>query len=508
MRVTLDKKYKARFAFLFKLLSPSIGPIGGLEISDAHIRFFDVRRGKIFTVGFRIPPGIVHAGKVVDLVQFLQVLIEVKKQLGLGEKKKINIIVALPPEVAYLQTFTLPYLTGENLKDAVKLNLEVISPIPFTETYSDWRVIGETADNQLEVMAIFAEKKNVTTMVDACAAAGFVVVAAEPAIFSLARTVHEIGKKDLSEPSIILRASEAGMDFAGVSKNSVTFSYFVSWHSIYGDAEETSKKVFEENVVRHVGKVLAFLAGHGSGNMKQLLLITSMLKESFRDIIQRNFKLEVKDISLGEFDNFGSDWAVAIGAYVRGLLPRGEDTLVSLTGLSTEKEFTQYQVISFFVLWRNVAGAVLIFLLIAFGGAHFFIRNLLNNLPAQTGPALRAEDTAALKVLQASALEFNALQDEISSLEAGKLKPSSDFRKVLEAASGKASIKRIYFQSIDAPVLILGTAASESAVVSFKNILLGRSEFSGVDLPLSSIQPDGDHVSFSMTLRFMSSKTE
>jgi hypothetical protein len=508
MHVTLAKKYTAKFAFLLRLLAPSIGPIGGLEISDTHVRFFDVRRGKIFTVGLRMPPGIIHAGKVVDLVKLLQVLVEVKKQLGLGERKKINIIVALPPEIAYLQSFTLPYLTGKNLEDAVRLNLEVISPIPFAETHSDWRVIGETADNQLEIMGIFAEKKNVTTMIDACAAAGFVVVAAEPAIFSLARTVHEIGKKDLSEPNIILRASEAGMDFACVNKNLVTFSYFVSWHSIYGDAEETSKKVFEENVVQHVGRVLAFLSGHGSGNMKQLLLITSMLKESFRDIIQENFKLEVKDISLGEFDNFGADWAVAIGAYVRGLLPRGEDTLVSLTGLSTKKEFTQYQIISFFTLWRNIVGAVLLFLVIAFGGTHFFIRNLLNNLPAQTGPALRNEDTIALKTLQASALEFNTLQDEIKSLEAGKLKPSSDFRKILEVASGRVSIKRIYFQSIDAPVLISGTAASESAVVSFKNILLGRSEFSGVDLPLSSIQPDGDHVSFSMTLLFKSLKTE
>lgn len=508
MRLTLDKKNKLRLSFLFKLLSPAGGSIGGLEVGDSHVRFFGVRKNKIKSVGLRIPPGIVNGGVVVAREKFIATLQEIRRELGLKEKEKINIIVALPPDIAYLQAFNLPYLSGESLENAAKLNLQVISPVPFEETYHEWQMIGETADNQLEVVGVFAEKKQVSAIMEACEAAGFLVVAAEPSIFSLARAVHEIGGVNMQEPHIILRASDMGMDFAGIKNNVVSFSYFVSWRSIYGEAAETSKKVFEENVVKHVGRVLTFFAGRGHADMKKLLLITSSLRENFSDVIKKNFNLEVQNVYFGELDRFGADWAIAIGAYMRGLIPRAEDALVSLAGFSTTWEFSKHQIIAFFSLWRNIAGAVLVFLLLAFWGTNFFVQKISDELELQPVPAMRFEDAQELKNLEAAALKFNTLADLINIATEEKKEVTVYFKKILALAEGKVNIKRIYFQSMDSPVSISGDAPTEKIVVNFKDELERQNEFAETNLPFTSLIIEGDHVTFSMTLRIISEKTE
>ena len=503
-----NKKYKPQFLFLLRLLAPSVGPVGGLELNDSHIRFFDIRKNKIYSLGLRIPPGIISGGKVLDKVKLISVLIELRKELGLTPKKKLNVIVTLPSEAAYLQSVTLPYLTGASLESAIRLNLQLISPMPFEDTYNDWQVIGEAPDNQLEVLGIFAEKKNVTTMTEACEAGGFFVIAVEPSIFALVRTVHEISGTDMTEPHIVLSASDAGMNFAGVKNNIVYFDYFVSWRLIYGGASEIPKKIFEDNVVQYVGKVLAFFAGHGNSDMKRLLLLTSSLKESFRDIIQRNFKLEVKEIALGKFDHFGVEWATAIGAYERGHLSRAADTLPSLSGLSTKERFTQYQIFNFFIIWRNAIGTVLAFLLIIYAGTNFFLQKISNDLKLQFQGHLRPEDAAELKTLRASAQEFNALQDFINQAKSGTSKTSSYFKKILDIASPGVNVKRIYIQSLSAPVIISGSAESEQLIIDFKNKLVGDKDFTEVNLPLTSIVAEGDHATFSMTLRLNSSNTQ
>src|SRR5581483_1547963 len=85
---------------LGSLLSPSIGPVAGLEISDSHLRFFDVRRGKVLGVGLRLPPGIVQGGRIADKESFARALLGLKTQLKFPPKERLNIIISLPSEIA------------------------------------------------------------------------------------------------------------------------------------------------------------------------------------------------------------------------------------------------------------------------------------------------------------------------------------------------------------------------------------------------------------------------
>lgn len=504
----LIQKIKFILNLLLRKLAPSIGPIGGLEVNDSHIRYFDARRGKIRAIGLRIPPGIIQGGVVTDKKNFLASLLEVRRELGMAQKQKVNVILTLPPEVVYLQAFTLPYLTGENLKNAVNLNLRMISPVPFEDTYADYQVIGETHDGQIEVLGVLAERKNITSLMEVCLEAGLMIVAAEPSIFSLARSIRQIGRSEMEEPNIILSATDAGMDFAGIKNNAVYFNYFVSWRSIYGEVNETPRKIFEENVVAYVGRVLTFFSGHGHADMKKILLVTSSFKETFAEVIRNNFKLEVKEVSFGEWANYGADWAVVMGAYARGLVPGSKDTEANLTGISIKEEFTRYKIVIYVSLWKNVLSTILVFLLIAFVGTHYFIKGVAADLESRGVIAPSQAESAEFKTLVTAAENFNIMVAQVSSTEARAIAIAPYFKKILGLMGQNIVLKRIYFQAFTAPMLVMGSGKNQPAVIDFKNALARASEFSEANLPLTAIQDQEAQVDFSITLSLSSAKSE
>ena len=181
---------------------------------------------------------------------------------------------------------------------------------------------------------------------------------------------------------------------------------------------------------------------------------------------------------------------------------------MSLAGFSTAQEFSKHQIITFFSLWRNIAGAVLIFLLVAFWGTHLFVKKLSDELKLRPLPMLLLKDAQELKNLEAAALKFNALVDLIGVAETEKKEVTAYFKKIFTIAGEKVNIKRIYFQSMDSPVSISGEAQTEKLVVDFKDELERQSEFAETSLPLTALVTEGDHTSFSMTLRIVLEKTK
>lgn len=486
--------------YLKRLLSPPAGHIGGLEISDAHIRFFDARK-KIWTSALRMPPGIIQGGKIMDGVKFREALVELRKGFAAKPKEKINVIISLPAEVVYLQVFNLPYLTGENLESAVNLNLQMISPMPFEDAYVSWEVLGETEDGQLEILSAFSEKKNIELLVSGCRESNFMVVAIEPAILSLVRSVKEITGIDMKDPHVILNSSDMGMDFAGIKNNKVYFDYFVSWRSIYGDAKEISRTRFEETIVQYVRKVLTFSASHSRSEMKRLLLVTQALEESFRDVIRSNFNLQVMPIAFTKYGKMNPEWGIALGAYERGRIPRSKDALISLTSIGTKEEFEDSQIISFIVLWRNVALTFSAFIFLAFLSVNIFIGNISEKLKTQPAQAFSEAQVKELTGLKAEAKEFNSYVALIAAAKYGQSALIPYFSKLITLGQG-LKFTRIYFQSFTAPVIINGEAESEQAVLNFKNIVAQQSEFKDIQLPLTGLITSGVKTTFSMTLSF------
>ena len=96
--------------------------MGGLEISDSAIRFLQIEGEKTKTASLRLPPGIVLDGKINDRQNFLAALKAVRLQLaGLKTGQKVHVIVSLPVSVVYSQSFNIPTISQENIKEAAEL---------------------------------------------------------------------------------------------------------------------------------------------------------------------------------------------------------------------------------------------------------------------------------------------------------------------------------------------------------------------------------------------------
>ena len=74
--------------------------------------------------------------------------------------------------------------------------------------------------------------------------------------------------------------------------------------------------------------------------------------------------------------------------------------------------------------------------------------------------------------------------------------------KIANLTGSNITIQRIFIQSIDAPVSFSGQAASQAAILGFKDALGRDPEFSDVNLPLSSISPvSGGLLNFTLSFK-------
>ena len=495
---------------LKKLATFSKMPMGALELSDAHIRFFGIRGNEVVSFGLRIAPGIIVDGKITDRANFKIALRKIFEGVRRHRGERIGVVMALPHQATYLQSFFLPYLKKESLEDAAKLNMQVSSPLPFEDVYYDWEIVGETneGDEQLVILGAYAEKSNIETVISLCHEVGFVLVAVEPAIISLARAVNESSGIDLRGEAILLSADEVGIDFARINNGKISFNYFVTWQSIYGNVREVSKQVFKDGVIRHMRRVVTFSGTAGAAQKTKVLITTTALAEELEKIINENFNCETIRIVLDSIAKLGPAWGVSLGAYYRTLVPRRKDNMLSLEGVSAIEEYHHALVINFSALWRNVLALVFSFVFLVFLGGFIYVRQVSFTTEAGLPRGLADAEVLELTDLQAQAVKFNELLGSLSGGVAAGQRLHGYMAKLFQITPPSIAIERVFFQSFSQPVLIIGTGNNETTVIEYKNALLGEPLFSGVDLPLTSIQPTSDdRYKFSITLFFASGKT-
>src|SRR3989344_5290334 len=128
--------FKNTFNNFSRLIFPA-SRIGGLEITDSIINFYDLSSGSIPLASLRLPPGIVEDGKIKhgQEANFTEALKTIHSQITADSKKIINIILTLPSNDVYVQSFNVSKAAESNLVEAAELNLRMISPLPLEGAY-------------------------------------------------------------------------------------------------------------------------------------------------------------------------------------------------------------------------------------------------------------------------------------------------------------------------------------------------------------------------------------
>ena len=499
--ISLKEKLKYSWRKFIKLLK-SETVIGSVSISNTAIRFVRLNDGIIEKIGVVLEPGVIVSGKLKNKESFLRALLALRYKLG-NPKENIHVMVSLPPDNVYTQSFSIPIIEDRLVNEAAKLNLQLLSPIDIKTAYTDWEKIGESQEEggKIELLGGFTNKTMVDEFTSVLRDAGFGIVAVEFSALSLARLIKmESLNANLERPQVFLSVSSDGPEFLIIKNNKLYFNYFFPWTSVEG--RQISFSDFGAILTQEMKKVLNFYSSHWNSQLNDLTLITQGLYSEIEGIIKNNFPgINIRPLTLNErFSNFNSSWYSTLGGAIRGKILRSEDNFISLMDIGTEQSFFESRVDYFVKIWRTIILSTLSITVFSFFLGDMFFLKISNGLEDQISSIVQRQETQEVLDLEKKAAEFNNLIDKALYAKKNSRQISRFFGVFDQIAGNEISIQKIIFDSDRATVLITATAKSNQAVINFKNSLAGLKEFRDVEFSFTSTTNNIDGtISFPIT---------
>ena len=482
---------------LFKKISPPV-PVGGLQITDFAVRYAGMKGGRIFSESLRLQPGVVESGRVKNSGALAAVLAELRKRVIPDPKKPISVVLSLSIRDIYIQTFTTPQVGEENFEEAADLNARMMSPINAESAYYGWQRVSEkvTASTNVDMLGAFIQKPVVDEFVNAVEAAGFGIVAIEFESMSLARSINNAKLVEEGKSYIIVLVAAEGISMVVVRRGIPHFHYFHPWSEVQGNDKSVSTDKFKSVLGDELERVTNFYFTHWSGDeVQDVVFVTPFFEEGISSLMKEKFphmKAQIIDTSRA---------SVAVGAALRGNIPRSSDKEISLASLSALGVFEQQQVRNFIKIWRNILATSLGFLLLIFVAANIFLRFEISRLLVNEGELPADAGIEEFIRLTKEADEFNKLVSEIAGVRSDNVDVASFLEEIRGIAGDGINLTRLAFNPSESSILVNGVAPNEGAAVDFKNRLAGNSRFRDVNLPLHNIVSVGSGVSFSLDFK-------
>jgi Tfp pilus assembly PilM family ATPase len=495
---------------VLKQLNP-LPPIGGLEISDSAIRFVLIKNSQLIQANIRLTPGIIEAGIIKDRVNLISVLKNIRSQVNQSQKI-IYAILIVPPKNVYVQTFNIPFLVEEQIEEAAKLNLQMISPIDVKTAYSGWQKIGETPvdGGRFEILGAFAESKLIEDYISVVKEAGFKVAAVEFPALSLTRLIAQLGAEiNISEPHHVLQVSSEGIAIMIMRGGNLYFNHFNSWRAILEEIGKRELTIddFKEYLIKEVQRIMNFYSTHWGGSVNKLILVSEALTNELIKTIEANFPMKVFSLALKDYKGFSSAWFPVLGAGLRGLIPRSLDNFISLMAVGIQKEYFRSRFFNFVVVWRNIVLTVFVFIfaiVMIFDGVLWRTERRVKESVASAFPFQAITEINQLKT---EAINFNNLVSLAYKAKDQTIDWSPLVKKIQNLVGDRISLERFYIDSAQKIAMINGRAANDTEIINFKNNLLKEENFFDINLPLAAvkIRPDGS-ADFSVTFKLRALK--
>lgn len=474
-----------------RLLNPS-PKVGGLEITDAALRYllFD-EKGGIKQAFLRLPSGIIEGGRVKNKQNLTEALLSLRKQIT-KTNKSLNVVVTVSAANVYTQVFNLPPIAEDKLEEATQLNLQMISPIAAEDSYYDSEPVGR-GENKVEFLGAFVNAGIVDDLVESLESAGFAVAAVEAAPLSLARVVRRLSGLNAGKPYLALSLSGDGLDFFILRNGNLYFNHFISWSEVQEkEGGGVGIEAIKNAVVVELKRLLNFYTSRWGGLINDLILVSVKANKEIVTAVESNFKINIHELTLSRYPKLSSTWMSVVGAGLRGLMPRADDKLISLTGVGTEERFFQSRILGFASFWRNGVIAVLAALFLAYGVLDLVVINRLTGLGRQLEEAPETFKRGEITQLETEAREFNALVDKALAADEQSVEWSPFFKGLSVLAGANISLTQIQLQPATLSITLGGTAVTERGVINFKNSLIDQPNFEEVSLPLTTIKVEAD----------------
>ncbi len=474
-------------------------PIGGLDISDAFLRFF-LPGQPPRTISVRLEPGVLVDGFPKNEDAFIEALKKLRAQIS-SDTIPESVVATVRSASIYTQYFSLPPLPKDKIPEAVDLNLSAISPVSEVESYRDAEFIGRGATNESEYLGAFAPRVGVDALVRCLRSGGFSAVALEFSGLSLARAIRKHSSIDINRPLILIRLSSNGLDFLIIKNGNLYFQYLSSWESLLSSdaGREIEMDSFLAFLAREAQRILNFYSAKWGGGIKNVVVASGAFPGEGRKILEE-LDLVVEDAALVDYRDLNSEWFLALGAASRGETARASDVFISLTPVGTEEEYSRNKNLRFIKFWRNALAAVFAFLLVIFLISDSYLYRVATGLARDLKFGVPSELIKEVEGLEKEAQVFNRVAGLASAAKAKEKSWSPIFSELKRIAGSRIILRRVYADA-SGGILVVGRAPSELLAITFKNSLSQSPLFKEANLPLAGISSESDGgVGFQLTV--------
>jgi hypothetical protein len=489
---------KRRFHRFAKFILPRLNS-GGLEISDTALVFvrLNERTGAWERASVRLEPGIVEKGKLLQPARLRQQLRALHTSATRRKHEVIPVVLSIPDSNVYTQRISLPPLKKSEFREAVKLNIQATSPIEIGQMYYDWERVASAQENtsgEQGILASYAERAAVDGFLQACGEEYFFVTAVEQKTTSFTRVVRRFeGTFDTAGSCLLILATTDGISSIIVRQGSVHFVRFTPWESI---AEEE----FRDFIVRDYHQMNNFLTNQFHEKFSCVHISAYNGAEQIVKIFAETFSVPSQIVQVPGMEG---PWHIALGAALRGLIPRSQDVQISLAPDGTESLYQQIRLSAFLSLWTLICSAAGGTLLLAFLGIFIFLNGYIGTTAATVSSAFNDQQVLAqYGFYSQEAQKFNSEVLQALELASQHVAWNALVAQIYGRAGTGIVIDRIYVQSRDMPVTVNGRAISESAANEFRNSMAQLPYVAGAELPLGSLQRINEtELSFQLTFR-------
>ncbi len=453
--------------------------IVGIDISDTEVRLAVLEKDQktstskiALLASEKVPSGVIEVGVVKKPDALAEVLKSLVRSAAEGKKRTriTYAIISVPADTVYTHIYGFPgTIKGARLEETMKLTVGFQIPLGTEQVYLDWEQIPGKEKNEVTLASM--RREIVDGYLSALRGAGIHPVALETHPHSIARAgAFSAGT------SLVVEDGAGSVGIYLISDNIVQFVRTVPKEII------PSEKMSEE-----IRKISDFAEVEGFKPKAALTLGSLSPKPPFS--LYPNVKGE------------SGVWLIALGAAIRGLIPRREDTLISLLPVGTETAYAYQKAQVFTSFITNVVVGVSIFFAAAFAIVWVFFVSLQQSAATQTEQAITIPLPPGSAELETRAVSLNALISETAPI----VRTLPIWSPVVKEAAARVTTGIIITNfSVGEPgqVTMVGVAKSRGALNDFKRSLESSPLFTNITLPISNLEKREDiPFSVSFTLK-------
>lgn len=486
---------------LAQLFKP-VEQIVGLEITQGMLLAVLTERAPSGTITIRqkkaaLPAGIISGCTILDR----QGLSSALKQFARTNKDVFRsryVILSLPSASLYTDVIQFPPLSPEQIAESLALNLKSSALFPFTiETvYYDWQPAHAETPAHNNALVGMGRRVDMNAFVDVCEQAGLEPVAFEPPQLSITRAISNFSKS----LGMIIRLLDEGIEFSIIEAGELRFGRYVRM-----SATLTTLDAFKMFVADETTKMRSYYhAEHPDKQIVSVLILSSFTqKTEIASYLSEQLKVTTEALTTAHGFELKDDYVAACGAALRGLVPREEDTFISLMPVGTEETYRSRRFRAYISLWADIINTTSVALVLIFLVVYVWLGRVLDTTSATTlertsAPAVQEE----IARFENSVQRFNTLAAQLAPLNA-KIVPWS---RIIEEIRPTLIFPGITIEKISAlnpqSITVAIRAETRDAAISFKKALETHERYERIDMPfLSVIQRDNVQTNITLVLK-------